>query len=516
LERRRQTSLSMALGARPSRLVRQPLIESVLLSLMGGAAGLAIAFAGTRLILQIAFPTSAGQGSVPISASPSMPVLLFAFAVSLVTGVVFGIAPAWMATRADPIEALRGSGRSTARTGSLSRKMLVVLQTALSLVLLSAAGLLTAALQNLEHQNLGFDPDRRVVANINAKLAGYRPAQLSQLYQRLHEAIAAIPGASASAISLYAPPAGGWGSGVFVDGRPEPGPGDDNSSAWDRVTPGYFDAVGTPLAAGRAIASEDTATSRHVAVISAAFARKFFPHEDPIGKRFGRTPVNSREFEIVGVVKDARYWTPRPDRPIWPMFFLPESQAEYAQGNLGSLYLHDVVVAARPGASISEASVRAAVSSVDPNLPIASIRPMRDLVADQFIQQRLLAQLTSFFGILSLLLASIGLYGVTAYNAGQRTNEIGVRIALGASRADVVRLVLRGAFVLILAGLSIGLPLTFVAGRFLGSQLHGLNPDDPAVMLAAVGALGLSALLASLVPALRASAISPLDSLRSE
>ena len=243
LEHRRQTSLSMALGARVSRLIRQPLIESILLSLIGGAAGLILAFAGTRLILHAAFPTTAGQGNVPISPTPSVPVLLFAFAVSLVTGVVFGIAPAWMATRADPIEALRGAGRATVRTGSLSRKMLVVLQTALSLVLLSAAGLLTAALQNLEHQNLGFDPDRRVAATINAKLAGYRPAQLSQLYRALQDAMAAIPGASAASISLYAPPSGGWGSGVYVDGRPEPGPGDDNSSAWDRVTPGYFDAI---------------------------------------------------------------------------------------------------------------------------------------------------------------------------------------------------------------------------------------------------------------------------------
>ena len=240
------------------------------------------------------------------------------------------------------------------------------MQTALSLVLLSAAGLLTAALQNLEHQNLGFDPDRRVVANVNAKLAGYRPAQLSQLYRRLHEAIAAIPGASAAAVSLYAPPGGGWGSAVFVDGRPEPGPGEDDSAAWDRVTPGYFDAVGTPLPAGRAIAAEDTATSRHVAVISAAFARKFFPHEDPIGKHFGRSPTGSREFEIVGVAKDARYWTPHPDRAMGPIFFLPESQAEYAQSNLGSLFLHDVVVAARPGAYISQSAVRAAVAWVDP------------------------------------------------------------------------------------------------------------------------------------------------------
>src|SRR5438094_4178098 len=185
LERRRQTSLSMALGAQPARIVRQSLTESILLSLFGGAAGLAIAFGGTRLILYFAFPPVGGMASIPINASPSMPVLLFAFAVSLITGVAFGIAPAWMATRVDPIEALRGASRSTARTGSLPRKTLAVFQAARSLVLLSAAGLLTAALHNLEHQDFGFDPDRRIVVNFDPTLAGYGPTQLTPLYTLL-------------------------------------------------------------------------------------------------------------------------------------------------------------------------------------------------------------------------------------------------------------------------------------------------------------------------------------------
>src|SRR5260370_10997593 len=185
MERRRQTSLSMALGARASRLVRQPLIESILLSLLGGAAGLAIAFAGTRLILHFAFPSLPGFAGVPIDASPSMPVLLFAFITSLLTGVAFGIAPTWMATRVDPIEALRGASRSTARTRSLPTTTLVVLQTALSLVLLSVAGLLTATLQDLENQNFGFEQDRRLLSTINPKLAGYPPRHLSLLNQRI-------------------------------------------------------------------------------------------------------------------------------------------------------------------------------------------------------------------------------------------------------------------------------------------------------------------------------------------
>ncbi|HXB68262.1 MAG TPA: ABC transporter permease [Candidatus Acidoferrales bacterium] len=517
MERRRQTSLSMALGARASRVVGEHLIESILLSLFGGAAGLAIAFAGTRLILHFAFPASAGLAGVPIGASPSVPVLLFAFAISLTTGIAFGIAPAWMATRVDPIEALRGASRSTARTGSLPRKTLVVFQAALSLVLLSAAGLLTAALQSLENQNFGFEQDRRLVASMNPRVAGYRSPQLSPLYRSIHDSIAGIPGVSSVALCLYAPlSGGGWGAGVWVDGHPAPGPRDENFAAWDRVTEGYFDVIGTPIVNGRGISGQDTAASRSVAVINEAFARRFFRNEDPIGKHFGRRPEASREFEVIGVAKDARYLTHNLDRPSDPFFFLPEAQAEYTQKNLGSLFLHDIVIVTRPGASLSIPAIRQAMASVDPNLPLISIRPLREQVAEPFTQQRLIARLTSFFGVLSLVLASIGLYGVTAYNAGRRVSEIGVRMALGANRGDVIRLVLRGAFGLILCGLFIGLPLTFAAGRFLGNQLYGMNPYNPAVTLAAVVTLGLSALAASLIPALRASLISPLEALREE
>jgi predicted permease len=517
LERRRQTALSMALGARAARIVRQALTESILLSVCGGAAGLAIAFAGTRMILHFAFPSLPGFAGVPIDASPSMPVLLFAFVTSLLTGVAFGIAPAWMATRVDPIEALRGAGRSTTRAGSLPRKTLVVCQAALSLVLLSASGLLTTALQRLENQDFGFDQDRRIVATMNPRLAGYRAAQLSLLYRRIHDSIAGIPDVSSVALCLYSPLAGGgWGAGVWVDGHAAPGPKDDNRAGWDRVTAGYFDVIGNPLVKGRGISDEDTAVSRNVAVINEAFARKFFRNEDAIGKHFGQEAGASRQFEVVGVAKDARYFTNNLHQPVLPLFFLPEAQAEYAQGNLGSLFLRDIVMLTRPGASLSMARIRQAVASVDPNLPITSMRTLREQVASQLTQQRLIARLTSFFGILSLVLASIGLYGVTAYNAGRRAGEIGVRMALGANRGHVVRLVLRGAIGLTLLGLLIGLPLTFAAGRFLGDQLYGANPYNPVVTVAAVLALGLSALVASVIPAFRASAISPLDALRAE
>jgi ABC-type antimicrobial peptide transport system permease subunit len=252
-----------------------------------------------------------------------------------------------------------------------------------------------------------------------------------------------------------------------------------------------------------------------VAVISEAFARKFFKNEDPIGKHFGQTPGTSREFEVVGVAKDARYFTRGLDQPSGPFFFLPEAQADYTK-SAGSLFLHDIVILTRPGADLSTAEVRQAMASVDPGMPIISIQTLKEKVGLQFIQPRLIARLTSFFGLLSLILASIGLYGVIAYNAGRRVNEVGVRIALGATRGDVVRLVIKGAFGLILAGLSIGLPLTFAAGRLLENQLYGMTPYNPAVTITAVVALGLAALLASIAPAIRASLISPLDALRAE
>jgi predicted permease len=524
IEGRQQTSLSMALGARPARLVRQALTESIVLSLLGGLTGLVVAFAGTRLILHFAFMTFPGFASVPISASPSFPVLLFAFAISLVTGILFGMAPAWMTTRIDPIEALRGANRSTVRAGSLPRKTLVVFQAALSLVLLSASGLLTATLSKLENQNFGFEQSGRTILSVDPQLAGYRADQLTALYRRIHDSVAAIPGVAKVALCLYSPQSGdSWNDGIYVYGRPAPGPNDDNSSSWDRVTAGYFTAVGSPIIKGRAISDQDTATSPHVAVINEAFARKFFKHENPIGKHFGRTDIGAAaEYEIVGVVKDARYLTYNLEQPIGPFFFVPELQytvfpkTSDTLGDVRSHFLHDVVVQVKPGATLSNDVARRAIAAVDPNLPVNVVRTLKEQVAGNFSQQRLIARLTSFFGVLSLVLASIGLYGVTAYNAGRRTNEIGVRMALGANRKHVVALVVRGAFALILFGLLLGLPLTVAAGRFLGSQLYGMNPYEPSVTLAATLALGFSALLASMIPAFRASLLSPLQALRAE
>ena len=526
MQRRREISVSVALGAHASRLVRQALTESILLSLAGGVTALVVAFAGTQLILHFVFPSARGMAGIPINASPSMPVLLFAFCVSLVAAVAFGVAPAWMTTRVDPIEALRGVSRSTARTGALPRKMLVVFQAALSLVLLAASGLLTTAVHRLENQRFGFLQEQRTIIRIDPGLVDYQPNQFTILYDRIRASLSTIPGVAAAAICQYSPLSGNnWASSVWLDGRPAPGPDADkveNMVYWDRLTPGYFSAIGTQIIEGRGISEEDTATSQHVAVINEAFAKKYFNNENPIGQYFGRPELgSSRNYKIVGVAQDARYLNFDFDKPIVPFFFLPEAQHDVvaktgADSNPGSHHLHDIILVARPGATVSAAEIRQAIISVDPRLPIESIGTLGEQVSNQFRQQRLIAQLSSFFGILSLVLASIGLYGVTSYNVGRHTTEIGVRLALGATPAQAAVLIVRGAFALVAIGLVVGFPLALGVGQFLGSQLYGLNPYDPATTLLAILTLSFSTLVAALVPAVRASRISPSEALRAE
>jgi predicted permease len=324
---------------------------------------------------------------------------------------------------------------------------------------------------------------------------------------------------------MYSPQSGNsWNDGIFVNGHPSPGPNEtDAFSGFDRVTGGYFGVVGNPIVRGRAITGQDTETAPHGAVINEAFARRFFKGEDPIGKHFGRSERGAdRQYEVVGIAKDARYLTYNLAKPIAPFFFIPEAQhdvypnPEYTKGDIGSHYLNDIVIAMKPGASLSDSVARRTMAQVDPNMPVVLIRTLREQVAANFNQQRMIARLTSFFGLLSLVLAALGLYGVTAYNVGRRVSEIGLRMALGANRGEVVAMVLRGALGLILFGLLVGLPLAIFSGTYLGAELYGMSPYNTAVTTMSVMALGLSAFFACLIPALRASRISPMEALRTE
>jgi predicted permease len=380
--------------------------------------------------------------------------------------------------------------------------------------------LLTGTLRNLEHQNFGFEQDGRMVINIDPVLAGYKAEQLDVLYRRIHDSFANIPGVASVASCLHTPLNGdSWNEGVHAEGKPTPGP-----ASWDRVSPGYFDVIGNPIVKGRPINEQDTASSRHVAVINEAFARKFFNNEDPIGKHFGKggDMAFAGEYEIVGVAKDAKYRTYDLDKSVGAFFFLPHSQStKYtrpvdASTEVRSHYLNDIVVRMASGATLPEAVARRVLASVDPNLPMMRMQSLSQQVANNFNQQRLIAGLTSLFGILALALASIGVYGITAYNVESRASEIGVRMALGADRGKIFTLILRGAFVLIGFGLLLGVPLTLAAVRFLGHQLYGLDQYDPMILSMAILALALSALVAALIPAFRATSISPMQALRAE
>ena len=516
MARRTETSIRMALGAARTRIVRQMLTESVVLACMGGLAGLAVAYGGTRMLLALAFPDAP---SLPIAANPSLPVIGFAFALSLLTGLAFGIAPAWITSHAEPAEALRGSSRTTKDKSSLLQRSLVVMQAALSLVLLVGAGLLTKSLNKLEHQDFGLQTENRVVIHINPQNAGYKPEQLQALYDEIEQRFSALPGVERVALSTYTPLEGdNWGESVFIQGRPEPRPGDHIGASWTRVSPDYFETIGHRLLHGRGITAQDTAASPEVAVVNQTFVKHFFPKGvDPIGKHFGLEAMkNSNEIEIVGVVSDVKYVDPR--EPVRPMYFRALLQhAPLSDGpEVRSLYAGAITLQTKGHIDGLESQARRTLASIDPNLTVVMFNTFRGQITGQFNQDRLIARLTLMFGLLALVLASVGLYGVTAYTVARRTAEIGIRMALGAGRGSVVAMVLREAMLQAGLGLAIGIPVALLCVRFLKSQLYGNAGMDASVLIGALVVLLISACVAGLIPAQRAASTDPVKALRTE
>ena len=524
LRNRTQISVRVAMGASRLRLVRSALVESVMLAVIGGAFGIAVAYAGTRLILHLAFQIGGPNNYVPVSAEPSWPVLLFTLGLSIFTGVVFGTAPAWMTTHADPVEALRGANRSVGRGRTWAQKALVIAQAAMSLVLLSAAALLIQSLRNLKHQDFGFDMHGRYIAWINPTLGSYKPEQMEQVYRRVDEGLMKIPGVRMVAPALYAPMTGdSWNSGVRIQGSPEPGPKENTSAGWARVMPGFFDAIGAKMVMGRALNEDDTAATRVVAVVNEAFVKRFFKDRNPIGQHFGFGRLkDASTYEIVGVVRDIRYMTDDYKEPVGPMAWVSELQTPHfddpkqLEGEKFSHFLYNIVIWAPGDPPGMEDKVRKAIASVDPNLVLYAVDPYESVVSADFQQENMIATLTSLFGLLGLVLAAVGLYGVMTYSVEQRTNEIGLRMALGADRKDVVSMVLKGAFWQIGLGLGIGIPLAIEAGRLMKDQLFGVQPWNPAMLLAAAGMLAAAAVVASLVPVRRAVGVEPMVALRNE
>ncbi len=506
--RRREISMRLAVGASRNRLLRQLLTESVLLGLLGGTVGVLFSTWGVMVLLKM---VEGGTGSIPLDLTPDPRVLGFTFAVSLFTGILFGLVPAYRATRVDLANFLRSgtSGASPRSQWNLS-KSLVVSQVALSLLLLVCAGLLLRTLRNLAMQNFGFNQEHVLEVGIDPRIAGYKQDQLNPLYQALLARMDTLPGVRVASLSLYSPMSSdNWSGQISVQGYfPPHNEGADCQWVW--VGPNYAETEGMTLMLGRDIGPGDAKGAPKVAVVNESFAQHYLANQTPIGHRFSMdVPAKAFEIEIVGVVKNFKFNDPRQD--YWPVAFLPLAQAEGPASYAAYLEIRTTA-----DSTSTAGSVRRVIQDVDKNLPVTSIHTLSEQVKDRLNKEYLIARLSSLFGILALVLACVGLYGVQAYGVARRTNEIGIRMALGAHRRRVLWMVLRESLALVGIGVAIGLPMAFAATRLISSQLYGVNPTDPSTMTAATVLLAAIAVFAGYIPARRATKVDPMVALRYE
>jgi predicted permease len=519
--RRGQTALRLAIGASRRQIVLQALVESVLLAIAGGIAGLVVAMGTARLLLALAF---AGTTFLPIDTRPAPLVLAFASGLALLTGILFGAVPAWFATRTDPMDALRGAGRSSGDHSSLTRRALLVVQATISVVLVAGSMMLARSLGNLEKQDFGFAIENRVLVALNRPPSTYTPEKLDALHRAIEERLTAMPGVQGAGLALYNPLTDNWGELVLVAGHPAPRPDEQAGASWDRVSANYLQDLGVKLARGRYFTAADHENSENVAVVNEAFVRRFFKTgEEPLDQHFGLDlPENVNTYRIVGIVRDAKFAGFALDRPARPMFYVPLAQTvDYANPLMKRLessshFVRGLLLVTNMPTGALEPQVKRVLASVDPNLTVTSVRTLQQQLDRSFDQQRAVASLAGLFGLVALVLAAIGLYGVTAYTVAQRTNEIGIRMALGADRGNVIGMVLNGAFRRVAVGLVLGLPLAVGAGYLLSAQLYGVKFWDPLAL--SVGALSLAtcALIAAVIPARRAASTSPIRALRTE
>ena len=520
--RRTQTAVRLAVGATRRQIVGLALTESVVLAVGGCVAGVAVAMGTARLLLMLAFQH---VHFLPVSVTPSPAVLGSALALALLTGIIFGAAPAWLATRTDPAEALRGSGRAISAHSSWASKALVAVQACLSVVLVAGACMLARSLDKLETQNFGFAVDGRLIVAMNPPSATYTIPKLNALYRELERRLTRLPGVRGAGLALYNPLTNNWGEMIYVAGHPAPKMDDNSGASWDRVSTQYLQSFAIPVLRGRHFTEADNETSAPAAVVNQAFVKRFFKaSEDPIGQQFGLDkPEFASTFRIVGVVGDAKFagWGLR--QPARPMFYVPLAQyVSYPAGDMlervevRSHYIGGLMLTTNTTPGAVEPVITKILADLDPNLTISSVRTMREQVALRFDRDRAVASLAGLFGAVALLLAAVGLYGVTAYGVAQRRSEIGIRMALGADRGRVVGLVLRGTAARVGAGLALGMPLAVAAGRLLQAQLYGVSNWDPVALGVAAGALALCASVAAIVPACRAASIAAVEALRAE
>ena len=521
VSRRGQTAVRLAVGASRAQIIAQALVESVMLAVAGGVAGLFVAMGAARLLLSLAFSS---VQFLPIDTRPSLPVLAFAFGLALVTGIVFGAAPAWFATRTDPVDALRGSGRGTSDRSSPAQRVLLVVQGAVSVVLVAGATMLARSLSKLENQDFGYQTQDRVIVGLNRPPSSYTQPRLAAVYRQLEDRLNRLPGVTGAGLALYNPLTDNWGEGILVSGHPEPKPGEQTGSSWDRVSANYLQHVGVTLLRGRFFTEADNETSTPVAIVNEAFVKRFFrSDEDPLAMHFGMDlPENAGTFTVAGVIRDAKWQGFALRDAPRPMFFVPLAQnVNYPNPimqrlEFGSHFIGGMLLVTHQTPGTIEPLVTKTLADVDPTLTITSVRTIAQQVALSFDQDRAVASLAGLFGIVALVLAAVGLYGVTAYTVAQRTGEIGIRMALGADRGRVLILVLHGAFRRVGVGVILGVPLAIGAGKLIAAQLYGVTFWDPVALAAATGALTACALAAALIPAARAASISPIRALRAE
>ena len=520
--RRAQTAVRLAIGATRRRIVAEALTESMLLSVAGGLAGLLVAMGAAQLLVAMAFRNSQ---FVPITTTPSLAVLAFAVGLALVTGIVFGAVPAWFATRTDPIDALRGSGRSTVGHSSRARTALVMVQATLSVVLVAAATMLARSLDNLQHQDVGYPKQGRVLVGLNRLPATYTPQRLSALYRDIEQRLARLPSVRGFGLALYNPLTSNWGRRIVVAGHP-PEASNESGASFNRVSADYLQNLGITIVRGRAFTATDNETTSPVAVVNQAFVKRFFKgDEEPLDRHFGiDLPKNAGTFRIVGIVRDAKFVWSGLREPVRPTFFVPLAQrVDYKNQNdeirlfeMLSHFIGGIMLVTDSPPGVLEPILRRTLAEADPNLTVTSVRTMQqqiDLLCDR---EQAVASLSALFGIVALVLAAVGVYGVVAYMVAHQRNEFGIRIALGANRAKVIRLVLSQAFQRVAAGLVLGLLLAMGAARFMAAQLYGVSFWDPFALTLAAGSLVVCTFFAAIIPAGRAATISPMSAIRTE
>ncbi len=509
--REREFCARLALGSSRGRIVRQILIEALVLALIGGAAGLGLAFWGTRVLIRF---IDRGADHTALSAAPDLRVLLFTIATCIVTAALFGIAPAWRGSRTSVAGALNATARTAGSAGGRSSRLLpkglIVVQVTLSLVLLTVAGLLLRTLSNLHAQDIGLDRSHVLLVSTNPKFAGYKPERLNALYDQILSRVDALPGVRSASMAGGPPLSQGtWGSPLDLDGRPTPD-NVDISTGLNRVSAGYFETLGIPLLRGRTIQPEDRADGVKAAVVNKTLADRYFPNGDAIGHTFTiADPAAPGVWHIVGIVRDSKHSSPA-DKPH-PFAYLAVTQLK---GDDQYAYWLQVRSDGDPAKITGE--VRAALAGIDPNLPILATQTIDEQLDNLIDRQRFVSRLAGFFALLALTLAGIGLYGVMTYNVVRRTSELGVRMALGAPRAELLWMVLKESLVLLAIGLALGIPLSLAASRAIKAGLFGVDPADPLTLAAAVLIMSAALLAGSYLPARRATRIDPMAALRCE